>query len=368
MDLNAPIIYYITAHGYGHGTRACDILNALCRQAPRIPIIVVSDLPKPFLSHRLNADQVTFRKESFDVGLVQFDDIQVDVPATLNKVIGLHEKRDQLIQEETAFLNEQQAALVIVDIPAIPLFAAKEVGIPSIAIANFGWDWIYSAFTHDNPRWKKYVDWFHEGYATTDLLLRLPFSEEMNAFPRIEDIFLVASPGRERRGDIIKKRGCVPTKKWILLSFGALNWDPSVIDRIQKLEPYEFFTVYHLFWEGKNFHAIDMKSIPFSDLIASMDGVISKPGYGIVSDCIANKKPLACTDRSNFLECSILVEGIKKYLQHVYLPAEKLYKGDIAETIEKLLNVPLPQHTMGNDGVKVAIHRIMDLYDDESSL
>ncbi len=48
-----PIAYYITAHGYGHGTRSCDVLRALHRLYPEQPVIVTTDLPRDFLNSRL---------------------------------------------------------------------------------------------------------------------------------------------------------------------------------------------------------------------------------------------------------------------------------------------------------------------------
>ena len=47
------LAYYITAHGYGHGTRSCDIINALHSAAPELQILVKTDLPLPFMQSRL---------------------------------------------------------------------------------------------------------------------------------------------------------------------------------------------------------------------------------------------------------------------------------------------------------------------------
>ena len=77
------IAYYITAHGYGHGVRSCDILSALYRKDPGVEITVTTDLPESFLRNRVPGKGFTFRLGAFDVGMVQTDSIRVDVEATL---------------------------------------------------------------------------------------------------------------------------------------------------------------------------------------------------------------------------------------------------------------------------------------------
>ena len=46
------IAYYVTAHGYGHGVRSCDVLGALLTAHPSVKITVTTDLPETFLRSR----------------------------------------------------------------------------------------------------------------------------------------------------------------------------------------------------------------------------------------------------------------------------------------------------------------------------
>ena len=120
---------YISAHGYGHGVRATDIIRAFHRIAPSVPIIIVSDLPRPFLESRLSGVPAAIRPGSFDLGMVQLDSIRVDVDATLAKAIELHANWETLVATECAFLRANRAGLVLADIPGIPLEAAARAGI-----------------------------------------------------------------------------------------------------------------------------------------------------------------------------------------------------------------------------------------------
>jgi L-arabinokinase len=246
----------------------------------------------------------------------------------------------------------------VVDIPGLPVEAAALAGIPSVAVGNFGWDWIYSEFVPRDARWKPIVEMFRMQYSKTSLLLRLPFCETMNAFPNVQDIPLVAAPGRPRRSEIVALTGCDPGKKWILLSFTTLDWSEETLERVERIEEYEFLTVLPLQWRRRNIHALSRGQITFSDVIASADAVISKPGFGILSDCVVNRKPLIYADRSDFLEYPILEASIQSYLRHIHIPVAKLYSGDLLGSLSAIWTRPEPAMELTAGGDRIAAERI----------
>ena len=357
---NRSIAYYVSAHGYGHGVRSCDIVRAVGRLYPQIDVHIVSNLPPAFLSNQLGSSRIPVRASAFDVGMVQLDSIRVDVDATLDRVERLYARRSELVAGEEAWLAEMGIDLAVVDIPALPLEAAARLGIPALAVGNFAWDWIYSGFLGRDSRWNRIVDIFREEYARADLLLRLPFSEPMSAFRHIEDIPLVASPGRPRREEISAIAGCDAGRKWVLLSFTTLDMSGEALDEIEQLCGYEFFTVLPLEWRRRNIHPLDREQVIFSDVVASVDAVISKPGFGILSNCVVNRKPLVYAEREDFLEYGILEAAIKKYIRHVPIAAASLYRGDLRESLERLWDAPEPPDTLPHGGDRIAARRIAE--------
>ncbi|MGA1530538.1 MAG: hypothetical protein ACO398_07300 [Kiritimatiellia bacterium] len=355
-----PILYYITAHGYGHGVRSCDIVRALMEKAPNCPLRIISDLPVDFLRSRLNLPASAFRCGSFDVGMVQIDSIRVDVPQTLARVEEVLARRPRLIAEEVDFIRETGAGLVVCDIPSIPLEAARVAGVPSMAVGNFAWDWIYEEFEPEDSRWTAAVQAFRKGYAGADLLLRLPFAEPMAAFPRREDIPLVARPGRNRRDDLARRYNVDASKTWALLSFTTLEWDEAALRAIGKLDDVVFFTVLPLGWPGENFCAVDREAFSFSDVIASCDVVVSKPGYGILSECVVNDKPLVYAERENFREYPVLEAAVKKHMRHRHIPAADLYRGALREHIEAALIAPPAREPLASGGDIIAAERMIE--------
>ncbi len=358
MGNHPSIAYYISSHGYGHGVRSCSIIRVINEIYPRLTVHIVTELPAIFLSNQSGSARNPVRAMSFDVGMVQLDSIRVDVDATLDKLELLISRRKELVEQEHSFLKETGIDLVVADIAGIPIEAAAMAGIPRVAIGNFGWDWIYSDFMPRDRRWGPIVKMFREQYAKADLLLRLPFCEPMNAFPRVEDVPMVAAPGRARRSGIAALTGCDPRKKWILLSFTTLEWNEEAVAHVEAIEDYEFLTVLPLQWQGSNIHSLSREQVSFSDVVASADAIISKPGYGILSDCIVNHKPLIYADRSDFREYSVLEDSIRKYLKHLHIPAGKLYSGELHESLEGLWTRPDPETTLPRGGDRIAAGRI----------
>ena len=351
------IAYYVTAHGYGHGVRSCDVLGALLAAHPGLRITVTTDLPESFLRSRLpRADgRLAVRPGAFDVGMVQKDSIRVDVDATLDEALELAAERENLVDYEAEMLRGEGADLVVADVPSIPLEAAAEAGIPAVAVGNFSWDWIYAPFAVRDPRWRPVVRMFEEGYRKAKLLLKLPFSPAMSVFPKRVDLPLLAKPGHARRKELAALTGADEGKRWVLLSFTSLDWNEAALREVESLRNCEFFTVKPLDWTGrKNIYAVDRQAIGFSDVLASCDAAVTKPGYGILSDCVANAKPIVYAEREDFIEYPLLERELKRYLKNVHLPAADLYAGRLGAALDAVETAPAPLETLPGGGAEQA--------------
>ena len=53
----------------------------------------------------------------------------------------------------------------------------------------------------------------------------------------------------------------------------------------------------------------------YEDLVRGADVVVTKPGYGIISEAIANDAALLYTSRGHFVEYDVLVKEMPRYLR-----------------------------------------------------
>src|SRR5262249_11219177 len=101
----------------------------------------------------------------------------------------------------------------------------------------------------------------------------------------------------------------------------------------------------------------------YEDLVAAADVVVSKPGYGIVSECAANGTALLYTSRENFIEYGVLVDGMPGLLRSKFINADDLRAGRWSGAIRDLLAQPDHLERPRTDGAAVAATTILELLD-----
>lgn len=350
------IAYYVTAHGYGHAVRSSDIIHGLFRAMPDLDLTLVTNVPDAFWENRLVGRAWRRVPGSFDVGMVQLDSVRVDIPATRERVRSILAERPRLIAEQSAWLREGGFDLVVCDVPAIPIEAAKRAGLPAVAVANFTWSWIYGEFG-----WEEEIAAFIEGYAKADLCIACPFSGPLDEFPRKKEVGILAAPGVARRTAFADAMGADPDKPWVLLSFSTLDWAEAALENVRALDQYEFFTIEPLGWRGANLHQVDRRQFQIPDVFATVDIVLTKPGFGATSECIVNEKPMVWVDRTGFRETPVLVREIKRLLRNVEIPEADLYAGRIGPSLAAVANAPEPTSAIAVDGSDRAAAAILGL-------
>ena len=101
--------------------------------------------------------------------------------------------------------------------------------------------------------------------------------------------------------------------------------------------------------------------LAYQDVVAAADVVISKPGYGIVSDCVANGTALLYTSRGRFIEDEVFVAEMPHVLRCRYLPQPDLLAGRWGDAVRALLAQPEAPERPRVDGSAVAAAEILNL-------
>jgi len=359
---------YVSGHGYGHATRTAEVLRAVRRRAPDLAVSVATSAPA-FLFTETVAPPLLVRPLECDVGLAQHDALVIDTGATVRRWRAFRAGWDRLVSEEARRLRADGSRLVLGDIPPLSTAVASEAGLRSIALGNFSWDWIYAHVASAEPALAEAAEFCRDVYGGTDLLLRLPFAGDLGAFPRTEDLPLVARrptvPREEARG-----RLALGPSPVILLSFGGVGMpdlDPGVFAPLadwqvlltgparegarapRNLRPLQ----------GSELRAL---GLGYPDLVGAVDVVVSKPGYGIVTDCIGAGTRLVYTDRGEFPEYPILVREMAGHLPVAFVSNEDVRQGRIRDAVESVLGreVPPPPDLSGADGAASRILKALD--------
>ena len=305
------IVFYISGHGFGHASRSIELLTELAARRPGARLIARTAVPL-WLFRAAAPAQVEVRPIETDTGVVQIDSLNVDEPETARRAARFYETFDRRVDEEAAFLAAERATVVLGDIPPLAFAAAKRAGVPSVAIGNFTWDWIYGgydAFGAMGNDGAGVIDVVRDAYATATRALRLPLHGGFEAMAAVtSDIPFIARRSRRDAAETRARLGIAGDRPFVLACFSAADLDLPY----QLIADTEHLTVLAPEREPP-------AALSYPDLVAAADVVVSKPGYGIVSECVANGTPLLYTSRGRFVEYDVFVAEMPRVLRCRYL-------------------------------------------------
>ena len=142
-----------------------------------------------------------------DTGIVQIDSLHLDAGETVRRARDVHAHLRRRVSTPKRHSSEHaQASLVVADIPPLGIAAARRAGIPAVALGNFTWDWIYSAY----PGTDDVVRAIGDAYARADLALRLPMHGGFASFPTQSSICRSSRGARRATRDETRARSGFP--------------------------------------------------------------------------------------------------------------------------------------------------------------
>ena len=101
--------------------------------------------------------------------------------------------------------------------------------------------------------------------------------------------------------------------------------------------------------------------IRYEDLVRAVDVVLTKPGYGIISECVANDTALLYTSRGDFIEYDVFVAEMPRVLRAGFIDHDDLFAGRWAPHLDALLAQPAPPERPAVDGAAVAAERLLSM-------
>jgi L-arabinokinase len=376
------VVFYISGHGLGHASRDIEVINRLLARRPGIRIVIRSSAPTWFFDTFVRGP-FELRPGEVDTGVAQIDSLRLDEDETALQAARYYGTFEERVDAEAQTLKALGASVVVSDVPPLGIAAAARADIPSILLGNFTWDWIYQ----DYPDFERFapgvIGTIGAAYAHAGLALRLPFHGGFATIDHVtRDISLVARRARRSPSDIraalnLPRHGSghatSGSEMVVLASFGGYGLDvpyediadsnrftllvteremPGAVqrrsnagnDRIRRFE----------------ISALAAQGIYYPDLVAACDVVVSKPGYGIVSECIANGAALLYTDRGRFPEHQVFVAEMPRVMRCRFIAQDDLLTGRWNDAVEALLEQPPPAERIASDGADAAARIILN--------
>jgi hypothetical protein len=344
------VVFYTSGHGFGHASRDIEVINAIDRrpQGKRVQISARTTIPLWLFgrAHR----SVDVQPIETDIGLVQIDSLRFDERETVLRSAEFYRTFDERAAREAEALRSIGANVVVGDIPPLAFAAAERAGIASLALGNFTWDWIYGIYPDFDELAPEVIPTIRAAYSAATRALRLPFHGGFEPMAAItEDIPLVARRSHRDPSDTRRLLGVNGDRPMVLVSFGAYG-AALPLDAVRAADDLTVVTI-----ERDPPHGL-----LYEDIVAAADVVISKPGYGIVSECIANDTALLYTSRGRFIEYDLLVKEMPGAMRCLEISQADLFAGRWTDPIARLLAQPPPAARPRVDGADVAAAAILN--------
>ena len=334
------------------------------RAAPGLTIHVRTTAPQ-WLFHNPTAP-VSYSRQVIDVGILQKDSLEMDLSKTLRACRALHAEIPRLIRKEIRFIEEHRIDLILGDIPPIAFEIAARAAIPSVAITNFTWDWIYRAYLGAYPAFLPLIEEMESFYNKATLALTLPYSCKLAVFPIQESIPWVARTSILNREQAKAQFDLPQLVTIILLSFGGLGLKRLPEKRLRQLRECYFVATGGSKRRDGNLLTLPDAQRQYEDLVRAADIIVTKPGYGIVADVIAHQTPILYTERGEFPEYPHLVQALNDLAIADFIPQDDLLSGNIEPYITRLLNRDKHWPTVPLNGADVAAAKILALLEHRS--
>jgi uncharacterized protein (TIGR00661 family) len=319
------ICFYISDYGYGHASRDIAIIRRLSNELNGVKIYIKTDGPFHFVHQSLPQKNVKVIQIKNDIGVVfKENSVTVDRERTKKMVDEWVDSWDGYIQSERGFCEKHKINLILSDIVPQPFIVADELGIPSIAISNFTWHYIFYNLFGDIPATER----IKESYQCADIALALPFNEEMNTFKKKKEISLVSREITGDRQDMRRKCGISDDELLVYVGVGK-SFNPSFL---RSMKPIEALNVKFLFSSNAELLFENMVMIPSNETetqnyIAMCDLVVSKTGYGTVSEAIRARIPMFLLKRDGFKEDELIGNKVEELGIGRYISEESFLDG-----------------------------------------
>jgi len=353
------ILFFISGHGFGHASRDVEVLNVLGARGRRD--LVLRTAVNPDLLARTLKVPYRLLPGACDTGIIQATSITHDDPATVRAALDFYGDYDARIDEECRRLTGERVSVVVGDIPPLAFAVAERLGVPSVALGNFTWDWIYETHPGFLPDGGEALRRVRDSYRRATLALELPFSGGFDVFPRVQPVPLIARRATHGRAATRAFFGLPPEGRVALLSFGGYGLPDLDLAGLDCRDSWTIVTSDRVSFGGAtppaHVRAIVERefltsAFRYEDLVAASDVVVTKPGFGITAECISTGTAMLYTSRGIFREYEVLVSALPRYVRARFIGQSQLFAGRWLEALDALVAQTAPPERMPLDGAE----------------
>jgi hypothetical protein len=348
------LLVAISSHGFGHLSQVAPVVNRLHELIPQLKITIRAALPEAQLRSRIHHLD-TLQHASDDFGMVMNHAFSVDTQASLARYESLHQDWDQKVKALAQQLIDAKVDVVLADVPYRPLAAAQVAGIPSVALCSLNWADILSHYVGlDKPQ--AIIHTMYAAYQSAHYFLQPAPCMAMPKLGNQRTIGPCCAPGVAQRKTLlnaIQQHKQLNNPWLILVGMGGIPFELSLEHWPTQHQgrPLCYLVSPSSAKTHPNALSVDATVLSYSDLVASVDVIITKPGYGMFAEAAAAGVPVLFTARGDWPETEALVTWLQDKAHCAQITTDALRAGAFEQELSQLLDQGpyTPVAPTGND-------------------
>jgi hypothetical protein len=334
------LVAYISGHGFGHIAQTGPVLDALRQLQPALRLTVVSGAPEFKLRQRIGGDFRLIARVA-DFGFVMSDAFRIDRAASAAAYRDFHAGWEARVAAEADFLQGLDADLLLSNVAYLPLAAAARLGLPAYAMSSLNWA---DLFAHEfgGETWAPPLHaQMLAAYRSARTFFRLAPAMAMPDLPKARPVDPVARLGTRQDGLLRQVLGVGQGARLVLAALGGIA--TRLPAETWPAEPGLHWLVPAAWGVARpDMSAFEPLGWDFADLLASVDAVVGKPGYGTFAEAACNGTPMLYARRPDWPEQEALIPWLQANNRALEIDEADLQQGHLADALQRLWALPTP--------------------------
>jgi len=296
------IAYYISDYGYGHATRSTAIIRELLKQNETMKVIICNSFALDFLQQCFKHEpRVMFREVETDVGYVlRENSLEPNAKRLNNTVSSYISEFSTKLNQEMCFMKEKNVSFVISDISPLGISSAAALNISSLGLSNFTWYTAYKGLIQE-----QLLSFLHEQYKQMTYHFSLACSNEPQwGIEENQRFGFYSRKIDDYEVQRIRKK-IDPEGNSHIIYFGlGMKVDIGTLSElaIWQSPKCKFIVSSNVEVNHPNVYHIPTNAVETQHYVAVADLVLTKAGWGTISEAVCAGVPLLITNRSSMKE------------------------------------------------------------------
>ncbi|MEN8205729.1 MAG: hypothetical protein ABFS24_06930 [Pseudomonadota bacterium] len=359
------VLLALSGHGYGHLAQCAPVINTLWAEHPDVKLTVCGALPRDVVAERLDRS-FNYRCVELDPVLQMFSAWEVDTPASQQVYRAFHENWEAGLQQDMGLLRQLSPDLVLADIPYRILAAAAQLGIAAIGLCSLNWVEVYAAYCQGDSKDRRILDQMMSAYRAAQAFLTPQPSIPMPQLGNTYAIGPIARRGNRQKTSICTQWGIPHNTNIVLVALGGITTELP-LESWPRMDNIIWLFTSAGTRERDDFLVVSALDLPFIDVLASADVVLTKPGYGTYTEAVCNGVPILSIERPDWPETAELTRWVRQYGHIEIMTRKQFYSGAFASQLQALLAADISPG-IEPTGARQAVEHIQSLLPESAVL